>query len=280
MNIPKKLINRIRSEYSPSEMNNFRKWQIDALNNQTISLNADIYNCPECKNAGIIYYPSENGVEYAAECSCMPIRRMLENAHKNGLGTYINKTFDDYIATEAWQIGIKQKAAEFVRDKSDAWFTITGQSGAGKTLICSIIARELMFEQKKDVYYLTWTDFIGKVKRALMSDTAKEASKEIEKAKQTEVLFIDELLKIYTSADLKYLIEIINYRYTKRLKTIITSELSTQELCDIDEATFGRMIEMSNQKGYYIFIAKDRSKNQRLSSIRNFGEYAPTLPTV
>jgi DNA replication protein DnaC len=141
-----------------------------------------------------------------------------------------------------------------------------GQSGCGKTLMCSIIANWLLFVAKREVIYLTWTDFIGQLKRDMMGEKTNEVSTYLDKIKKVDVLFIDEMLKKYNDTDLKYLIEIINYRYTNDLKTIITSENVVEKLLDIDEATFSRMIEKC--EGFSVSIPKDRKKNFRLKGLR------------
>ena len=98
-----------------------------------------------------------------------------------------------------------------------------------------------------------------------MGDNSNNVSEYLEEIKSVEVLFIDELLKKYNDTDLKYIIEIINYRYTNNLKTLITSERVIDELIDIDEATFSRVIEMSGN--YLSVIPKDKTKNYRLRGL-------------
>lgn len=245
-------------------MDKLLQMQIDELNNQNGRLTG--FDCSVCKNKGFIYKADENEIIYAKECECMPIRNIFQNAKKSGLGNYINKTLADFRISEKWQEDIYNKAAEYIKDSGNAWFLIAGQSGAGKTLICAIIANDFLLNQRKKVKYLTWTDFVGKIKRNLMSEKAFEAEKIINEAKSAKILFIDEFLKTHNEADLKYIVEIINYRYTKQLKTIITSELSADELMRIDEATAGRIFEMCGKK-YLLFIGKDRNKNQRLKIV-------------
>ena len=87
----------------------------------------------------------------------------------------------------------------------------------------------------------------------------------LEEIKNVEVLFLDEVLKKYNETDLKYIIEIINYRYNNNLKTVISSERNLNELLDIDEATFGRVVEKSGE--YLLDIKKDRNKNYRLKGL-------------
>ena len=123
-----------------------------------------------------------------------------------------------------------------------------------------------MYEEQRAVYYVTWTDFISRLKRDVMGDRTNKVSEYLEEIKKVDVLFLDELVKKYNETDLKYLIEIINYRYTNNLKTIITSERVLDDLLDIDEATFGRAVEKC--EGYLINIPKDRNKNYRLRALR------------
>lgn len=246
----------------------FEQMKVDSFNDSIGSL--DDYDCPICKNKGIIMELKFNELynEYASygkECSCMFIRRTLANAKRSGLGEYLNKRFEDYEATEDWQNSVLQKAKDYISEDNDKWFLALGQTGSGKTLISSIISNHLLFEQNKKVKYITWTDFISRLKRDMMGDNANLVSDYLEGIKNVEVLYIDELLKKYNETDLKYIIEIINYRYTNNLKTIISSERLIDELLDIEEATMGRMIEKADK--YIINIPKDRKKNYRLKNI-------------
>ena len=229
-------------------------------------------DCPICKNKGQIArireYPRDGWTDFETviyTCQCMKKRRFLIKAHENGLGDYITKTFDNYIDKEDWQKYIKNKAKEYVERDDNKWWCMCGQSGCGKTLISSIISYYLLSVKNKNVYYLTWTDFISKLKRDVMTDNSREVSNYLEEVKNFEVLYIDELLKKYNETDLKYIIEIINYRYNNNLKTIISSERNLNELLDIDEATFGRVVEKSGE--YLLDIKKDRNKNYRLKGL-------------
>lgn len=247
---------------------------------EKLQLQADIYNdsegsltdidCDKCKNKGLIqkvvFEPMYNRyISVMEKCECMKKRDRISKAKKNGLGDYIHKRFSDYETTEKWQQDIKQKAIEYCKNDTDNWFVALGQSGSGKTLISCIVASYLLLQKDKDVIYITWTDFISKLKRDMMDDNTREVSEYLETIKKVEVLYIDELLKKYNETDLKYIIEIINYRYTNNLKTIVSSERLVGELLDIDEATFGRVIEKAD--AYIINIPKDRKKNYRLRNI-------------
>ena len=259
-NLPKKIL----SNKERAEMN--AKWYNDREGD------LQFVECPKCKNKGqimkVVFADIYNDYTTCLyECECMSKRRVLRKAQKSGLGEYLDKRFNDYIAAEDWQKNIKIKAIEYCKSENNYWFVTLGQSGAGKTLISSIIANYLLLKQEKTVIYITWTDFISRLKRDMMSDNSDEVSAYLDEIKNVEVLYIDELLKKYNETDLKYIIEIINYRYTNNLKTIISSERNIDELLDIDEATFGRVIEKADR--FIINIPKDKKKNYRLKGVVN-----------
>lgn len=232
--------------------------------------NLKFVDCPKCKNKGYIQIVKfsdfyNDYTDFIIECECMRKRKTMFKAKNSGLGDYLNKRFNDYVVNADWQANIKNKAIDYCRSNSNNWFITLGQSGAGKTLISTIIANHLLLNQDKTVIYITWTDFISKLKRDIMGDNSNEVSNYLDDIKQVEVLYIDELLKKYNETDLKYIIEIINYRYTNNLKTIISSERTIDELLEIDEATFGRVIEKA--ENFIINIPKDKKKNYRLRNL-------------
>lgn len=244
-------------------INEVTQMQLNASNEQAGKLRG--YDCNLCHNKGLIYkLDAENNI-CAQKCVCMKIRKLYHNGNLSGLSTYLNKSIQDFQVTEEWQEHLYNSAIDFMNDEDDGWFMITGQSGAGKTLLCSIIANHLLFKQDKNVTCLMWPNVINEVKRGLMSDNVKEANDTIERMKNAEILFIDDLLKPYNKTDVKYAIEIINHRYFHRLKTIITSELSIGDLYNIDEALASRLLEMTG-KHFYKHIAMDANKNYRIKN--------------
>lgn len=233
-------------------------------------------DCPTCKNKGYIgkvEYDKETGMYFEKyyRCKCMKRRKLLYLADKGGLGKYITLRFTDFEDSTEWQKKLKQLAINYCKSKEDYWWAALGQSGSGKTMISCTIANYLLLEKEQEVMYVTWTDFVSKLKRDIMSDNAESVTDYLEKVKKVKVLYLDELLKKYTEADLRYLIEIINYRYANNLKTIISSERMISELLEIDEATFGRVVEKCGK--YLVNIGKDKSKNHRLQTLNLGGNF-------
>lgn len=263
----------LNSNAKPMTNREILQEKIKAYNESIGHLNEiDGIKCEECNNKGYIMIEKyvdmyDDYSEFLIPCYCMKKRKIINNALRSGLGEYLNKRSKDYLVHSDWQEQNKQKMIHYCKEHSTngTWFTILGQSGSGKTLIGSIIANHLLYNMEREVAYITWTDFISKLKRDMMSDLTTDVSDYLEYIKKVDVLFIDELLKKYNETDLKYIIEIINYRYQNDLKTIITSEHNIDSLLNIDEATFSRMIEKSGC--FVIDIPKDRNKNYRLRNI-------------
>jgi len=172
-------------------------------------------------------------------------------------------TFDKFNANHNWQKHIKTKAIEFANSPSD-WFYIGGQSGSGKTHLCTAIAGELL--KTKRLRYMLWRDDAVKLKSYV--NDAVEYKKLIEPLKTCTVLYIDDFLKTgnngMTTGDINIAFEILNYRYNNpELVTIISSEYLLAEIIRIDEAIAGRIKERC--KDYCFEIGKDVKKNYRLN---------------
>lgn len=250
----------------------YEQFQVDSLNASLGDRDKeDGYDCPECKNRGWIALLVDNGNENyshcVTNCKCVTIRNSIMRMKRSGLEDVIKKyTFAQFKDEEEWQKVVKNKAMDYAKDP-EGWFFIGGQSGCGKTHLCTAICRELLLKGM-ETYYMKWRDDIAKLK-ALSLD-AEERENVINKYKNAKVLYIDDLFKTGrnpdgsepkpTAADVNIAFEIINHRYCNpSLLTIISSELSINELIDIDEATGGRICERAKVTN----IAKDRTRNYR-----------------
>lgn len=251
----------------------YEQFKVDGLNNTVGSRNLeDGYECNTCKNKGFVAKLVENpDGTYShcfADCKCVEVRNSIMRMKRSGLKDIIKDyTFDKFEATEPWQKSIKAAAMDYAKDP-EGWFFLGGQSGAGKTHLCTAICREFLLAGKR-VRYMLWRDDIVKIKGAVTD--SEEYCKMIDEFKRVDVLYIDDLFKtgkdMYntvqkpTAADVNVAFEIINFRYNNPgLLTIISSELSEDELIDIDEAIGGRIYERAKA----FTIGKDRSRNYRI----------------
>ena len=250
------------------------QWKVDDYNSQSGSRNEeDGYDCTLCKNRGdyavLREYPVGHWRWNVIECKCMATRASIRRMQQSGLKNIIKDyTLDKFKDDEPWQKTIKDAAEAYVRDPK-GWFFIGGQSGAGKTHICTAICREFLLKGR-NVVYMLWRDDIAKLKSLAMEAEQRQAM--IERFKKAEVLYVDDLFKTGkdsktgekqqpSSADINAAFEIFNHRYNNpHLLTIISSESTADDILQIDEAVGGRIFE----KAVVLNLAQDMSRNYRL----------------
>ena len=239
---------------------------------------ADGYDCQRCKNKGFISelkhsemfgYPYENVVL----CRCVKVRNAIQRLERSGLKNIVKDyTFDKYQTPEPWHQTIKEKAMRFCNDKENNWFFIGGQSGAGKTHICTAIAVHYL-KHDKVARYMLWMEEAKKLKG--YANDPEKYDELIRELKDAPVLYIDDLFKTQngengqatmpTPADCNLAFEILNHRYINRdLITIISCERTLNDLIAIDEATAGRIAERTKAGGYCVNLRKDPSRNWRM----------------
>lgn len=143
-----------------------------------------------------------------------------------------------------------------------------GQSGCGKTHLLTAVSNGLMRERQIPVLYFPFLDGMGNISA---NDWERKADI-IQKMKDVEVLFIDDLFKpvgktikvIKWQADI--IIEVLNHRYLNHMPMLVSTELSLTDLLDIDEAMGSRMFEMASD--FTKTIDKDMGNNWRLRKLR------------
>lgn len=260
----------------------YEQRKADFYNKSTGNLNEqDGYDCPVCKNKGyiaeVVFYEMYGYYsESLRPCKCHKARNALRRLARSGLKDVVKKyTFDLYQTVEPWQETFKEKAMRFCADKKSDWFFAGGQSGCGKSHLCTAIAIQLLREGK-DVRYMVWPKEIQSI-QAAVNDGEQYAAlmKEVQEA---EVLYIDDLFKHGndeygnqkppSEAEVRRAFEILNYRYNNPgMTTIISCERTLAELIDIDEATAGRIAECTKAAGYCVNVKKDRTRNWRLRDV-------------
>jgi len=222
--------------------------------------------CPICQDTGVEQY-IEDGIKRGKPCECMREYYNRRRIKISGLEPIVNeKTFDSYTTDESWQSSIKRIAKKFIYTPN-TWFFIGGAVGSGKTHICTAICGILI--KSKQVRYAAWREHITPIKAAVLDEDRYR--KLIEPLKTADVLYIDDFFKTgggkITEADINVAFTLLDYRYTHKLTTIISTEYFMDTLMKIDNAIATRIYEMSSE--FCIQICdNDGSKNYRLK-IRN-----------
>lgn len=213
-------------------------------------------NCPYCLGKGYtMRVVVRDGYPYPTVYPCKDCRNLGESERvMKSIGADNNLTFDTYKVETSWQRQIKASAQAF----TERWFYIGGQTGCGKTHICTALLK-VFAEQGFSVEAFRWVED-GKRLKALRNDS--EYQSRIEQYKRCDVLYIDDLFKgSVTDADIKLAYELLDYRYRNRSKTIISSEWFTKEIADIDGRISGRINEMTT--GHCHNISRDDVRNWR-----------------
>lgn len=252
------------------------------LDNRTPGDLDDGVDCPDCLNRGYsmeVRYDEQFQRYYsvAVPCQCRKVRAANRRLQKSGLAEVVRtKTFATYETPETWQRSVRDSAMRFCNAEGDPWFFIGGQSGAGKSHLCTAISGYLLHHGKA-VRYMLWRDEIARINAVV--NEAEQYGQMMADLKNAPVLYIDDLFKTGkddrgnpkqpTAAEINRAFEIINHRYNNHLATIISSERTLSELVDIDEAIAGRIAEKSKEGGFCINLRKNPARNWRM---RGLGE--------
>ena len=233
------------------------------------------YDCSICRNKGCIYTVRDNGasslIRYeivTKPCKCKMIRREILRMKDSGLSKIAKKnTFNSYKTEEDWQQFIKKSALSYAKEPN-GWFFIGGQSGCGKTHICTAIVTYLL-RKGRVAKYMLWQDDIARLKQ--LSNDYDRFDDVFNCYRKVDVLYIDDFFKIagddiLTKADINMTLRLINFRYNENLTTIISSEKSMQEIISIDEALGSRIAEMCGRNAVIVKKSPDRNYRFKLGN--------------
>ena len=247
------------------------EYRTHRLNQREGDLDKELYDCKKCLNRGFYYVHCDSeGVHfrepYLAQCSCLKIRESLKLSEKSGLGEMKKHRVANFVATDDWQKEVKQLVADYIVNANGEWLLLLGQSGAGKTHLCSAVCNKRLEDGRESIYVL-WRDYVARLKESKFDNRRDSENHYFSHVANVEILYIDDLFKgTVTDTDKSYAFELINHRYNKKLTTIVSSELLLLEIADLDQAVAGRMKEMA---GKYCFqISKDIKKNYRFKGTK------------
>jgi len=233
------------------------------------------YDCPKCRDQ-LGYLKGDWPNEVWVRCDCIEWRRIqkimkasevteefkklsFKNFQTEGKPTVIKDAYD--CAVEYFQVygNIKNQRRNSI--------ALLGQPGAGKTHLLTAIANNLMKMKQVPVLYFPYVEGFNDLK-----DDFDKLEEKLDRMKNVEVLFIDDLFKPVkgkpraTEWQVEQTYAVVNHRYLNHKPIMVSSELTVDELCDIDEALGTRIYEMCSD--FTVVVKGDRKVlNHRLVGV-------------
>lgn len=210
------------------------------------------YKCRKCKDIGGFFVWDQDGYQSFKECECQVSRRIAEMLKNSGVSPemYEKFTLDSFKEDTKTAAAMKKMALEFLTDKNATGIGYFGRSGTGKTHICIAICNELTRGEQKQHRYFQYNVEMRRLKAAKYDN--EEFYRIISSFENAPVLYVDDLFKSAMNPatkslggeDLSIMFGLINLRYINRLRTIISSEYTVEEISRQDEALGSRLYEM------------------------------------
>lgn len=217
----------------------------------------------------------EDTADIMVECECHKKSKIMSLWEKSGISLENrDMVFENYNIHNEMAKLMKLKAIEYfknfetIKKERNNSLAFLGQPGAGKTHLTVAIATRFI-DKGINVIYFQFRDAITKLKQNITNENVYQNM--MDKYKKIPVLLIDDLFKKgkreepVAGADIRAMFEIINYRYINHLPIIVSSELSSDDLIEIDEALGSRIIQMCKN---YLVIVKGKDNNYRLKEVK------------
>lgn len=217
---------------------------------QAPRISSEIVGLPECEHCmGVGYQIVITDYKDMVICKCVQEVNRRKMMKANGFGAYSDLRLKNLKRVFPWLNPIYDNAEKFLSSNSTS-FVYTGQSGCGKTTLLVALANELYVQTMLEPLYISFQDFVAEIYSMQQSD--QSYNEKVRVLQQIPILVLDDIFKGQTlgnsvKLENKLLFQILNYRYQNRdhLYTLISSELSTGDIREIDEAISGRISEMA-----------------------------------
>ena len=231
-----------------------------------------VYDCPVCKNKGLVAFLNEDGAFAVHDCSCRRIRSSRISAVKSGLGELLNKRVNTFQAEAPWQAQLRERTIAFIEcfrrqdTQLPKGFVMLGQSGCGKTHLCAAVCN-FFIDQGKQVRYMSWLNTADELKILRIEEPASYRRR-MEELSCADVLYIDDLFKAksiqgISERDVTRAFQLLNHRLNlPEGITIVSSEWLAEDLRKVDTAVAGRLLELSGN--YLLQIPRGDRYNRRI----------------
>ncbi|PPA70503.1 DnaA ATPase domain-containing protein [Jeotgalibacillus proteolyticus] len=218
---------------------------------------------------------------YSKRCTCIENSRLerilkaseiTEEFKKLGFGNFRTEGKNPIIHEAKEAAHEYYTEFDHIRGNRQNSIALLGQPGSGKTHLLMAVSNNLMQKKKLPVLYFPYVEGFNDLK-----DDFTAIEKKLKRMKEVEVLFIDDLFKPVskvvngvrikvpraTEWQIEQMYAVLNYRYLNHKPILVSSELTVDELADVDEALGTRIYQMC--KDFTVLIQGDRKElNHRL----------------
>lgn len=204
-------------------------------------------------------------------------RKRIETAsklrlEKSGLANVLDDmTFEKFKADEEFQRIMLAKCKRFVGQDVSKWLYVSGQPGCGKTHLGTAVCSNFL-SKGQPTRYMTHRELINAM---IASQNDYDYYDIVREYGTVAVLYIDDFFKPVkndrgetqrpTAAEIKHTFEVLNLRLVRNAVTIITSERSLLEICNIDEALGSRIKQRCGE--FTMDILRKPGRNYRMRDI-------------
>ncbi|MBQ8073493.1 MAG: ATP-binding protein [Clostridia bacterium] len=198
---------------------------------------APVYDCPLCRDTGYV------GDVVRERCACVRRRYQARLRKAIGLPERGEETFETYdetlfADTPLPDVGLTERQAmAVIRDGCEKWannypaqiprdLVLSGKSGLGKTFLLHAMANRLI-QRGYNVLLISAYQFLETARRAYFDNEAQA-----EDLTGAEVLMLDDLGSepMMQNVTIEQLFNLINERQRRNLATVISTNLSQEEL--------------------------------------------------
>jgi len=224
--------------------------------------------CPRCGNKGsLLRWDRKLQQRVAHTCDCQNAINSLCRLDRSGVvKNWQEKTFASYHDTTPWQQQMKSRIQRYVADDSRGWLLVSGQSGCGKTHLCTATF-VLLAKMGYTCRYTRWVDIMGKLDAAYYNSA--EYGDIIKPLQSCTVLYLDDLFKkkdhaAPTQREFDHTYRLLDARYQNpNALTIISTEWTLDKIIALDEALGGRIRERCGK--HIVQIKQEEGRNYRLA---------------
>ncbi|MBE0185654.1 DnaA ATPase domain-containing protein [Bacillus subtilis] len=210
---------------------------------------------------------------YSKQCECVKQKKIAKLMAASGITEKFEQLlFGNFklngkpqMIKDAYECAVEYfKDFEKIRGERANSIALLGQPGSGKTHLLTAIMNNLIKKKSTHCLYFPYVEGMSDLKNDF-----DQLETKLNAMRKADVLFIDDLFKPVdgkpraTEWQVEQIQSVVNYRYLNHKPLLISSELTTDDLLDVDEALGSRIYQMC--KYYTVIIQGNRMElNHRL----------------